>query len=120
MVKKKKENLKENSSYILPSDNDELKLFIEKYKVDMTEQVVASIQFAIEKKLPIIEVFQFKNSDFVITLSEKEFESNLDNIFDFYLEKENYELCTRVVKLREFIKNKRNNEKEKASITGSK
>lgn len=117
MVKKKKDSSKENNPYILPSNNDELKSFIQKYKVDMTEQVVASIELAIENRLPIIEVFQFKNSDFVVTVSEREFESNLDNIYKFYIEGEHYELCSRVVKLRDLIKNNKRNEKEKTAET---
>ncbi len=102
----------ENDPYVLPSDNKELQKFISKYKVDMTEQVVSSIELAIKHKLPIIEVFQFKDSKFVVTVSPKEFESNLANIYKFYLESEHYELCKRVVKLRDKL-NKSLNEKRK-------
>lgn len=88
MKKEKKPNLMENESYILPSDNEELKDFVIKYKVDMMERVIKSIEYALENKLPIIEVFQFKNSQFVITITVKEFESNLDNIYNCYMEDE--------------------------------
>jgi hypothetical protein len=111
---KKKRNLIENESYILPSDNEGLKIFIEKYKIDMMENVVSSIEYAIENKLPIIEVFQFKNSQFVVTISEKEFVSNLDNIFQCYMQGEVYELCPRVVKLQNILK-RNPNEKQKAT-----
>ena len=67
----------ENESYVLPSNNEELKSFIFKYKVDMTEQVISSIEFAIKHKLPIAEIFQFKGSKFVVTVSPKEFDCNL-------------------------------------------
>lgn len=80
----------------------------------MMENVVSSIEYAIENKLPIIEVFQFKNSQFVVTISEKEFVSNLDNIFQCYMQGEVYELCPRVVKLQNILK-RNPNEKQKAT-----
>lgn len=114
MVTKNKISTLENEPYVLPSDNKELQSFVEKYKVDMTEQVVSSIEFAIKNKLPIIEVFQFKDSKFVVTVAPKEFDINLEQIYKFYLSSEQYELCERVVKLREKLK-KNLNEKTKTS-----
>lgn len=70
----------------------------------MMEQVVKAIEFAVEHHLPFIEVFQFKNSDFVITLSERDYLNNLDNIYKYFIEREMYEYCPRVVRLRETIK----------------
>lgn len=110
---KKKSYIKENSSYILPSANEELETFIINNKLDMMEQVVSSIEYAVNNKLQMVEVFQFKDSKFVITISEKEFESNLDGIYSFYMEDEVYELCSRVSKLQELLKRK-NDEKQKA------
>ena len=92
--------------YVIPSDNRELQFFAKKFKFDMMEQVVNMIAFAIEHDLPIIEVFQFKNSDFVITLSEKDYLNNLDNIYSKYLEKEAYEYCPRIVRLQKILKGK--------------
>ena len=110
---------RENDPYVLPSDNKELQSFIDKYKVDMTEQVVSSIEFAIRHKLPIIEIFQFKGSKFVVTVDPKEFDTNLENIYNYYLDSERYELCPRVVKLRDKLKN-RLNEKTKKPTIGTK
>lgn len=107
----------ENDPYVLPVNNDELQAFISKYKVDMTEQVVSSIEFAINHKLPIIEVFQFKGSKFVVTVSPQEFDINLETIYNYYLDSERYELCSRVVKLRHKLKNSLN-EKKKKPTTG--
>jgi len=108
----------ENESYVLPSNNEELKSFIFKYKVDMTEQVISSIEFAIKHKLPIAEIFQFKGSKFVVTVSPKEFDCNLENIYKYYIKSEQYELCERVIKLREKLR-KKPNEKTKNSATGT-
>ena len=106
--------MKENYDYVLPSSNEELKKFVTEHKLDMMEQVVSSIEYALEYKLPIIEVFQFKNSQFVVTISEREFESNLDNIYNCYMEDEIYELCPRVIKLQNLLKRKID-EKQKAT-----
>jgi hypothetical protein len=83
-------------NYVLPADFLEMKNFIENNKVQMTEQVVSSIEYALEKKLSFVEVFSFKNSDFVITLPLENFKENLENVYNYYIETERYELCTRV------------------------
>jgi hypothetical protein len=87
------------SPYILPSDFNEMDKFIESHKTIMTEQVVASIEYALEKKLQVVEVFKFKSSDFVITLSYDSFQNNLENVYKYYIETEKYELCSRIKKL---------------------
>lgn len=104
--------MKENELYILPSPNDEMRVFVSKFKVDMMEHVVSSIKFAIENKLPIVEVFQFKNSPFVITLNEREFGINLEHISKYYTDNQIFELCPRVEALRQLLKVK-TDEKEK-------
>lgn len=112
MAKKKVGITKENPIYVLPSANEELEIFVNKYRVDMMEQVVSAIEYALENKLSMIEIFQFKNSHFVVTISEREFDSNLENIYKTYMEDEVYELCPRVIRLRELLK-RTNNEKQK-------
>jgi len=80
----------------LPADFIEMKNFIENNKVQMTERVVSSIEYALEKKLSFVEVFSFKNSDFVITLPLENFKENLENVYNYYIQTEKYELCSRV------------------------
>ena len=99
--------------YVLPSENKDLQSFSQKYKVDMMEQVVGIIEFAIEHRLPMIEVFQFKNSDFVITLSEKDYLTNLNNIYSYYMKEEEYEYCPRVVRLQKTLQSTPKNTDEK-------
>ena len=113
MVKKRKANLKTNESYILPSPSEDMKTFITKFRVDMMEHIVASIKFAIENKLSVVEVFQFSDSPYVVTIAEKEFEPNLEHINQYYITNEMYELCPRIDKLRNLLKKKKSNEKEK-------
>jgi hypothetical protein len=119
MVRKKKQtSTKDNELYILPSPSEEMRSFVSKFRVDMMEHIVSSIKFAIENKLPIVEVFQFKNSPFVVTIAEREFEPNLEHINKFYMEHEMYELCPKVEVLRQLLK-KKNDEKEKPEADGS-
>lgn len=101
----------ENELFVLPSSNDDMLIFIQKFKIDLLEQIIRSIEYALDNHQSIVEVFQFKNTDFVVTVDHTEFESNLDNIHKYYMENELYEFVPRVVKLREKIKHK-TNEKE--------
>lgn len=88
----------------LPSDNNILEAYIKRNKIDLTEKTLSSIEYAINNKLPFIEVFGFENSDFIIIVSEKEYLINVDNIYELYLEMEKYELCPRVIKLQNLLK----------------
>lgn len=109
--------MNENELYILPSPNDEMREFVNKFKVDMMEHVVSSIKFAIENKLTLVEVFQFKNSPYVVTITAKEFETNLDHIGQYYKENQIFELCPRVEQLQKLIQGK-TNEKKKSETGG--
>lgn len=106
------------TEYVLPSSNDALRNFARRSKVDMMEQIVSSIEYALENDIHLIEIFQFKNSDFVITLSEKDYLTNIDHIFQYYLDTEKYELCERVARLQKLLKEKsETHEKEKSRKT---
>jgi hypothetical protein len=85
--------------YILPSGFSEMDVFLESHKTDMTEQVLDSIEYALQKNLDTVEVFKFKGSDFVIALSYDTFKQNLENVYNYYISTEKYELCTRVKKI---------------------
>ena len=111
--KKKKATVKsENELYILPSPNDEMRSFVNKFKIDMMEHIINSIKYAIENKLTIVEVFQFKNSPFIVTIAEKEFDTNLNHIHKFCMDNEVYELCPKIEQLQKILKHK-TDEKEK-------
>lgn len=114
-MKKKKINIiPPTSNYILPSNNTDLQSFSQQYKIDMMEQVINCIELAIKNKFPHVEVFQFKNSEFVITLSENDYLANLNNIYNYYMRNESYEYCFRVVQLQNILKkNSINNTDEK-------
>ena len=85
--------------------------FANKFRVDMMEHVVSSIKFAIDNRLSLVEVFQFKNSPFVVTINKSEFDINLSHISKYYKEHEMFELIPRIEQLRETL-NKKTDEKE--------
>ena len=95
----KKKLVIENEIYILPSSNDDLTPFIKKFKLDMMEHVVDSIDYALKNNLRIIEVFQFKKSDYAVTISKPEYVKNLKNIYNYYKSNNIFELCPRVEEL---------------------
>ena len=102
--------------YILPSKYSDLEVFTKHFKTEMIEHVFRSIEIAIEQNIPIIEVFQFKNSNFVITLGKNDYFTNLENIFSYFLENEKYEYCNKLIALQKTLKEKseiNNDEKEK-------
>lgn len=89
--------------YILPFDFKEQLSFIRKYKNDMMEQIINSIEYAISNKLPYIEVFQFKNSNFVVILKDRDYLPNLNHVLEYCTEQELYELCSKIKKLKELL-----------------
>ena len=77
----------------LPSDNVEMENFIDKNRTNLYSKVVDAIDYAVEKKMKVVEVFNFDKTAFVVVIALKDFRGNLDNIFSSSLETENYELC---------------------------
>lgn len=87
----------------LPFEYGEMESFIQKNKKMLMEQIVLSVEYALNNEYPSIEVFSFKNSDFIVILDQSEFKDNIDNIFEYYVETEQYESCDRLVKLKKQI-----------------
>lgn len=96
---------------LLPSEFDELEQFIIQNKNLLTKQVTDSIEHAIQNNLSVVEVFNFKDSDFIITLQSETFRDNLNNIYKYYIESEQYEKCKCVKDLELLLDNKNTNEK---------
>ena len=87
----------------LPSNYEEMEIFIKNNRVKLTEQIVLSVQYALDNGYPSIEVFAFKNSNFIVILDRSNFRDNIDNIFEHYITTEQYEFCDRLVKLKKQI-----------------
>lgn len=89
----------------IPSDFSEMERYIEEHKIDLMEHILTSIEYAIKNKQDIIEIINFKKSDYVITLTQDLFLENVENIYDVYIHEEKYELCQRVVELQDQLLN---------------
>ncbi len=81
---------------ILPSEYSELKSFIIKNKTKMMENVLNSIEYSLDNNLSTVEVFKFNKTSFVITLNDTCFLENVENIYNYYIENQKYELCPRI------------------------
>ena len=87
----------------LPSDYSEMESYIQKNKVKLMQQIVLSVQHALDNNYPSIEVFTFQRSDFIVILNRSNFKDNIDNIYEYYIATEQYEYCDRLVKLKKQI-----------------
>ena len=102
-VDKKPEALSKFKKFVLPKDNDDLVKFIQSDKTKLTERVVDAIAFGIDNKLDLVEVFEFYDTNFVITLDKKLYLENLENIYAWYISSEKYELCSRIKPIKDKI-----------------
>lgn len=107
------------SPLTLPSDYDEMNDFIIQNKVKLTEKVVSSVQYALVNNLSSIEVFKFKNSDFIVVLEYSTFKDNINNIYEFYIESELYEFCDRVNKLKKLLETHEKKQEKRYKSNGS-
>ncbi len=87
----------------LPSDNDGMAEFVAKNRVKINEKIVDNIEYAINQRLGGVEIFCFKNSNFVVVLNRKDFKESLEDIFEFSLDNEHFEICDKVKKMMDKI-----------------
>jgi hypothetical protein len=80
----------------LPSNNDDMERYLDTHREEIHVKMVDNIEYAIKNRLQSVEVFCFKDSSFVVIMNSKDFKENLQNIFDFSMGSENFELCGRV------------------------
>jgi len=109
---------KKFSAMILPCEYDEMEKYIIENKTILTKKVVDSIEHALNNKLTNIEVFKFKNSDYIVLLNSLSFKENLEFIFKYYIETEQYEYCQCVKKVQKLLDTK-NEQKKRYKPKGS-
>jgi hypothetical protein len=73
--------------------------YIQKNREEINEKIVDAIEYAVRNRLGGVEVFCFKGSNFVVVLNRKDFIESLENIFEFEMEKEKFEICAKVNQL---------------------
>ena len=100
--KKKKSNSKviiKHEVVELPSNNKEMESYVLANRLEINEKIIDNIEYALKNKLSGVEMFCFKNSNFVVVLHRKDFRESLQNIYDFSMNKEKFEMCIRIKKL---------------------
>ena len=103
------------SSLTLPFDYSQMESLIKVNKIKLMEQVVSSICYAVKNNLNAIEVFNFKDSDFIVVLVRDSFESNINSRYNYYISSETYEHCGRVLNIKQQLNQKNEQEKRHKS-----
>lgn len=91
-------NTKEVVVVELPNNNIDMAKFAIENKKDLKEVVVDNIQCALSNKWDAVEVFSFRETNFVVVINFKDFKESLQDAFDFGMENEHYEICAKAKK----------------------
>ena len=68
------------------------------------KSLVSNIAEGVDLDLESVNVAEIKNHDIIISVPKSEWKSGLENAMDYYIEKEEYEECSKIKKLIEKIK----------------
>ena len=63
------------------------------------KSLVSNIAEGIEYKLESVNVAEIKNTDIILSVPKTEWKSGLESAMDYYIEKEEYEECSKIKKL---------------------
>jgi len=83
-------------SFKMPSDFKLMDAYISQNKNKMMDHILTMIEKGIKSNYPVIELFHFEGTNYCVTLLPKEYKENLNNIFQYYLETEQYEQCSKL------------------------
>ena len=65
-------------------------------KPTMMKSLVLNIAEGIKDKLESVNIAEIKNHDVIISVPKSEWKSGLKNAMNYYIEKEEYEQCSKV------------------------
>ena len=65
----------------------------------MMKSLVLNIADGIKDNLEIVNIAEIKNHDVIISVPKTEWKGGLENAMDYYIEREEYEICSRIKKL---------------------
>ena len=68
-------------------------------KTVMMKSLVLNIADGIDEKLDSVNIAEIKNHDVIISVPKSEWKGGLENAMDYYIEREEYEVCSRIKKL---------------------
>ena len=63
------------------------------------KSLVESITTGVDLDLESVNIAEIKNHDIMISVPKTEWESGLENALNFYIEREEYEECSKIKKL---------------------
>ena len=68
-------------------------------KRQVYRSLVESVAEGVEYKLESVNIAEIKNQDIMISVPKTEWKAGLEKALDYYIEKEEYEECSKVKKL---------------------
>ena len=68
-------------------------------KPTMMRSLVSNIAEGIEDNLESVNIAEIKNHDIILSVSKDEWKPGLEKAMDYYIEKEEYEECSKIKKL---------------------
>ena len=68
-------------------------------KPTMMRSLVLNIAEGIEDNLESVNIAEIKNHDIILSVSKNEWKGGLEKAMEYYIEKEEYEECSKIKKL---------------------
>ena len=68
-------------------------------KTTMMKSLVTNIAEGIKDKSESVNIAEIKNQDIIISVPKSQWKGGLENAMDYYIEKEEYEECSKIKKL---------------------
>mgnify|MGYP003660704974 FL=1 len=68
-------------------------------KPTMMKSLVLNIAEGIEDNLESVNIAEIKHTDIILSVSKNEWKGGLENAMNYYIEKEEYEECSKIKKL---------------------
>ena len=68
-------------------------------KPTMMKSLVNNIAEGVDSNLESVNVAEIKNYDIIISVPKSEWKGGLENAMDYYIEKEEYEECSKIKKI---------------------
>ena len=73
-------------------------------KPTMMRSLVSNIAEGIEDELESVNIAEIKNHDMILSVPKTEWKGGLENAMNYYIEKEEYETCSKIKNLINKIK----------------
>tara|TARA_Y100000593_G_scaffold63318_1_gene117053 strand:+ start:744 stop:1016 length:273 start_codon:yes stop_codon:yes gene_type:complete len=65
----------------------------------MMKSLVSNIAKGVKDNLESVNVAEIKNTDIILSVPKSEWKGGLENAMEYYIKKEEYEVCSKIKKL---------------------